>query len=66
MKLQFTALNPDDIEFELKISMSLSHWKKLRTDLLSTWPSDELSARIDDMVRQAQMVFCQTENNDES
>ena len=57
MKTQMTVTKPDDIEIELSITMKLGKWRNLQKQLTDDYPSWDLSAKITDMIYQAQKNF---------
>ena len=57
MRADFTVINPEKIEMELTITMSLGQWIKLQDELPDEWPACDLNSKIDDMIRQAEAHF---------
>ena len=57
MKAHFKTENPGDIVMTLTVTMTLEHWKLLRDQLKSAWPSSDLGMQITDMVYQASARF---------
>lgn len=58
MKAKLFIENPDEIEFTLKITMTLGAWKKLREQLVSVnYPSYRLVEAINDLIVRAGTSF---------
>jgi len=57
MKTILKVVNPDKIEMELTITMPLSDWIDLDSQLSESWPSSELSHQITLMVIKAKKHF---------
>lgn len=57
MKATITALNPDEIELRMCVTMPLKEWKALQAQLSSAWPSWKLSSTIGHLVWKAQQNF---------
>lgn len=57
MRTDFKVTNPDEIEMELTICMSLKDWKELKEQLSKAWPSWDLGKQIRDMICQANCHF---------
>lgn len=60
MTNQFTAENPDGIQFTITLTYSLATWKQLQLALdhrTSNYALDELRRDICDLVRQAEKVY---------
>lgn len=57
MKTQMTVTNPNDVEIELSVTMNLGKWKQLKKQLTDNYPSWDLSAKITDMIYQAEKNF---------
>ena len=53
----FRVMDPEKIEFEMTVSMSLGNWKLIRKELSESWPSAELGCLIQDMLWQAEKKF---------
>lgn len=53
----FKVLNPDAIEMELAVRMTLREWKLLQGQLPSSHPAYSLTASISKMVDQATTEF---------
>ena len=57
MKTEFIVTNPDEIEMEMTIKMTLGQWKKLKNQLADKWPSLDFGSRIQDMIFHATKHF---------
>lgn len=57
MKTYMKAADPDRIEMTLTVTMPLKQWRKLQEQLVSEYPSWDLSGQIADMVTQATRSF---------
>ena len=62
MSAEFKINNPDKVEFELKLTMSLSDWKKFKEQLDTTnypqsYPTWTVLNEIRDMINQANAKF---------
>lgn len=57
MKGEFSANNPQDIEFTLTLTMKLKDWLELKKQLTTDYPSWRVGEEISDMVMQAKKVF---------
>lgn len=57
MQADFKVINPDEIEMELRVTMSLKDWKQLNDQLSEAWPSYDLGREIASMVNQADRHF---------
>ncbi len=60
IKGTYKAENPDDIEFTLTMTMTMSEWKHLRNQLDDTWPGHRVRAMILNMIWDAEKVFTAT------
>ena len=57
MRADFKVTNPDEIEMELTLTMSLKAWKELQEQLLGAWPAFTLARTISGMISQADKHF---------
>lgn len=57
ISMDMSVENPDDIDMKIIITMSLGQWKRLKEQLTLEWPSSEMSAKIRDMIYQADKHF---------
>jgi hypothetical protein len=57
MRGWFNIANPDAIECDLTLRMTLSEWKVLAKQLPEQWPSHRLSSMISDLVSRAEKEF---------
>lgn len=57
MEANFKALNPDSLEMEMTISMTLKKWRELKEAIKSQYPGWEFAGKISDMVYQAEKHF---------
>ena len=57
MNAIMTVKNPDSIEVELKMTMTLKHWKEIKTQLPDIWPACEFGSKIGDLIRQVDTHF---------
>jgi len=58
MDAKFRCSNPDEMEFELSVRMTLGRWKQLREQLeKAKYPARDFHSQIHDMVRQAEKVY---------
>jgi len=65
MKSKFKAINPDEIEMELTISMSLKDWVELRGQVAKQGhPAWKLIMVITEMVAYANQHFYPKENDE--
>jgi hypothetical protein len=58
LKARFRLEDPDAQLATMTLTMPLKEWKELRDKLPSEWPAWQLSGAINDLVMQAQKVFC--------
>jgi len=64
MKTEFVVTNPDDVEIELRIRMTLRDWKTLREQLEYKWPASRLRDDVRDMIQQAEARFYPEERSE--
>lgn len=57
MKTAFRIEEPNEVSMTLTVTMTLSHWRELQSQLQSKYPSWKLSAAISEMVHEATTVF---------
>ena len=61
MEANFAVTNPDEIEIELTVKMTLRNWKKLKGCLKDSYPGWDFSRIITDMISQADKHFYPTQ-----
>jgi hypothetical protein len=57
MRTTFKICSPDEIQATLTVTMTVKEWRELRTQLVDSWPSWQLSRDIGDVIRQAEKTF---------
>ena len=56
--------NPNEVVYEIRVSMPLKHWRELMKQLPTEWPSSDLSMKLRDVIRQAEQTFYPKEPNE--
>lgn len=64
MKAVILISNPDSVELELNLTMTLHDWKRLRAQLVGDYPSWKMSSLISAMVIKAEKQFVEAESFD--
>ncbi|RRA01867.1 hypothetical protein [Burkholderia cepacia] len=64
MKTEFKIQRPDDVPMTLTMTMTLGEWKKLESQLSTSYPSWKLATNIGEMVRLATTTFGETKELD--
>lgn len=57
MKTVLYTTKPDEIEFTLKVTMTLKHWKELRDAIDDKWPGWDFKRQITEMIWAADKTF---------
>ncbi len=60
MKATYRLADPDKLEAHMTITMTVSEWRKVRSQLASKWPSIYLRTAIDQLISDADKVFMST------
>lgn len=53
----FSVINPDDIQCEMTVTMSLKEWKQIAASLGDAYPDWQLKGIITDLVMMAEKQF---------
>jgi len=57
MKSKFMAVNADDLEYRLEMTMTLAQWKKLRDTVDTSYNGSVFRSVIANMINQAERNF---------
>lgn len=57
MQSTFKLLNPDDIQAQVTVTMSLGQWKELRGQIGDAWPGWKFASVISDVINKAEQSF---------
>jgi len=56
-KYDMKVVNANTIELQLTVTMPLSQWRELKSQMGDKWPSWDFARAIGDMIRQAEKHF---------
>jgi len=57
MKVKFVAVNPEELEYRLEMTLTLHQWVKLRAAVDTSYNGSVLRSAIGNMIDQAQRNF---------
>lgn len=58
MKTKFKVEGPENVELTMELTMTVRHWREIKTQLGTAWPSSELYSHISSLINQVEQEWC--------